>query len=122
MTEMENALAAYSDTYKEVHGFRPRGHTFTTLDQVYAAIDRLNEEADADAIRCAERMEKRIAHALELGARDRTTAIRWLIEGDDRHMAIGSGDPITWLWDHGMTVSSHPLYVEVVAAMEDRNS
>lgn len=45
-TDFEIALSVWSDTYKEARGFRPKYYPeFSSEDEVWAACDRLSEEA-----------------------------------------------------------------------------
>jgi hypothetical protein len=41
MTDLEQAVAEYSDFYKDTFGYRPRGITFQTLAEVNAAMNSL---------------------------------------------------------------------------------
>lgn len=82
-----------SDLYKDAHGFRPRegfwSHwNLSTMDekqQIWdglcrAVEDEIASERAAEA-RAVEAFERGIEAAILLGAADRETAIRWVIEG-----------------------------------------
>lgn len=83
----------FSDLYKDAYGFRPRGHEFyapETTDErrqeiwdfTVRALDAEMSREKAEQAAAAERFEARIAKTLELGAADRETAIRWLMDAD----------------------------------------
>ena len=83
---------SFSDFYKDVNGFRPRGHEFYYAEPARKQViwDMLiaeneaqmiaQEEADRNAVIA---YEKRIEDLMSCGAKDRKTAIRWLIESVD---------------------------------------
>lgn len=83
-----------SDLYKEGHGFRPKGQWWSdwkayTQEQKQAEWDRLLKVMEATQAEEAEReahhaksFEKRVAELLNIGAGNRATALRWLIQSD----------------------------------------
>ncbi len=84
-----------SDLYKDAYGFRPGEYFWETWedasddqkqviwDDLVEQLRRSNEMlADMEAIALA-KFEAQIAKTMELGARDRETAIRWIVEGLD---------------------------------------
>lgn len=90
--EMKQDLYSYiSDAHKDAHGFRLRlditDHTVIQLcmiadrveRDVVEAIDR--EKGEQELAR--ENLEKEIAVNIELGAGDRETAIRWIVDQYD---------------------------------------
>jgi hypothetical protein len=92
---LEEAHNAYSDFHKDAYGFRPRGDvSHWTLDDFAAEFDRLAEvcernnlfEAEAEKQAIAE-FEKTIQKTIATGAKDRATAIRWLV-GDESEGSI----------------------------------
>lgn len=84
----------YSDLYKDVYGFRPRGayEAWATMsdDEKQAEWDRLCErlcevmaaqkEEERHAI---VEFEKRVANVIAAGAGDRETALRWIMDASD---------------------------------------
>lgn len=84
----------FSDLYKDAYNIRPHGHEFydpkTTDERRQEIWDFMLGEVES-AISCqrrkeiaaAQRFEARIAEAIEVGAADRETAIRWLMDADD---------------------------------------
>lgn len=92
-TKLECLQSEFSDFYKEVHGFRPRWMTDEQWDSeewLEAAIEDLVEESKQEAEREAEwratnvvRFEQRVQEMIEYGAKDRATALRWIIDGEN---------------------------------------
>jgi len=93
MTERESMINIYSDFHKEAYGFRPRGVNYDemTLEDLQRDFDMFSalceqnerEEAAADNYAIAE-FEKRVASIIEMGAGDRKTALRWILDSFDR--------------------------------------
>lgn len=83
-----------SDLHKDVYGSRPgegfwhRWHTATNTekqaewDWLVAALDRVIQEQTAQTERNVVRFAKRIGEVIASGAKDRETAIRWIMEAD----------------------------------------
>ena len=46
--ELENLSSEYSDTYKDVHGIRPRQVRFGTVDEAEAALESLYADIESD--------------------------------------------------------------------------
>jgi len=78
----------FSDLYKEAFGFRPRGHEFYEVeparkqeiwDWLLRAHDREMEEYRRQQERAVKDFEFAVLKAREAGAKDRETAIRWLV-------------------------------------------
>lgn len=85
-------LSTLSDLHKEAFGFRPRGYDFDAMpnqelfnladEWSLAAQATWDREAAEQAARDAE-FETRIRSLVGMGASDRETAIRWILDGDD---------------------------------------
>ena len=102
LSKLEQAQAIYWDMYKDAYGFRPRGHDTDswTLEQFEAEfkllsvaiadaeIERKNREENAVVV-----FEQRIDSLINLGAKDRVTAIRWIHEAEDTN---GDDDYLAW--------------------------
>jgi hypothetical protein len=77
----------YSDLYKEVYGMRPRHHTGHVTKEEFDSLlnshARHMEEEKSREARAIEAFEKLITKTVELGAGDRETAIRWLMQEDE---------------------------------------
>ena len=80
------------DGYKDAHGIRPRWIAFDTMSiaELEAMADQVSSEV-AEAIECEKReqdtaaveFEARLVDLIKVGAGDRTTAIRWLMDAGD---------------------------------------
>lgn len=102
--ELRDELAAtYYDFYKEVHGIRPRWMNFDamTVEELEADLKRLQEDADIMYARQLEeegeavfKFEKHVQLIIESGAKDRETALRWIMDGSD---ANGDWDYLAYL-------------------------
>jgi hypothetical protein len=107
LSELEQAQSIYWDMYKDAHGVRPRGvdtsswtladfeAEFVVLGQDIEAGEKVRVQAEQYAIFS---FEKRISDLMLSGARDRTTAMRWIHEaegtmGDDEYLCYTLGLP-----------------------------
>jgi hypothetical protein len=90
-TELDEAASLFSDMYKDVTGIRPRMDTESwTLDDFNKKINQLGIELKAkmaedkvDQEKAIQEFEARIEETLEMGAKDRATAIRWICEAEN---------------------------------------
>ena len=89
MTKLEQYAESYSDFYKEAHGFRPRHvntDTWTEADyeREFEQLSQIcNENAEREAAQEAEavrRFEQHVTNTICMGARDRETALRWIMD------------------------------------------
>jgi len=92
LSPLEQAACEFSDFYKEANGFRPRhidtsSWSLADFDAEFEVLARICKEnaaqqdvAEASAI---VRFEARIVDLIACGAKDRTTAIRWIAEAED---------------------------------------
>lgn len=78
--ERHNDESYISDSYKEVHGFRPRWINFDIMsdEAVRALAERMDNEAREAQEREGRQHEEEIASMMEHGAPDRETALRWM--------------------------------------------
>jgi len=84
--------ATMSDLHKEAYGFRPRGYDFAAMsdDDLFALADKWSADADrayqeelaAEQARVDD-LNATIDEMIALGAGDRATAIRWLVDAED---------------------------------------
>ena len=107
LTQLEQAREIYWDMYKDAYGVRPRGidtstwtleqfeSEFVSLGQsiAEAEIERKNTEENATVV-----FEQRVQSLIQLGAKDRATALRWIHEaegtqGDDEYLCYTLGLP-----------------------------
>lgn len=92
MTEFTYDNDIFSDIFKDIHGFRPRTHEFW-----YASSARKQEIWDslliehdeyykAEVIReteAVEAFENRVVETIQMGASDRESAIRWILQAEE---------------------------------------
>jgi len=90
-SEKTECLMWISDLYKDVYGFRPRNYNFHewSFDQLTKFVNDLSDQAESDReyerkqAQLAEvEFNKRIQEVIDLGAGDRETALRWMLQGD----------------------------------------
>jgi hypothetical protein len=102
LSELEQAQATYWDMHKDAYGVRPRCINTTTwtledfeaefkvLNEVIEREDNARKEAEAQATVV---FEQRIQSLIELGAKDRATAMRWIHEAEDTN---GDNEYLAW--------------------------
>ena len=85
-------IQIYSDFYKDAYGFRPRGvnyHEFTLaeLEADFASFGEVCEENDRQEKLAndyaIQQFEKRVQSVIDMGAGDRKTALRWILDSYD---------------------------------------
>ena len=109
LSELEQAQGTYCDMHKDAYGFRPREDTSSwTVEDFDAEFVHLGKtisrEMAAEAVaeaKAVKRFEQRVTDTISLGARDRETALRWLMEaseadGDWEHFCFLNGLPFGW--------------------------
>jgi hypothetical protein len=106
-TPLEQAAMTYWDMYKDAYNFRPRSvdtsawtladfrKEFETLQFI---INRNEAQRIEDEAAAVTRFEARIASIIQLGAKDRAMALRWIHEaedtgGDDEYLCYTVGIP-----------------------------
>ena len=106
---LEEMQGAYSDLYKDVHGFRPRGfHGWNDYDALGAEIEWLYGQLEEvivrekeEQARAVERFEARVAETIAIGAGTREVAIRWIAQGaenpDPESLCYVLGIPLDYL-------------------------
>lgn len=83
-------ISYISDESKTAYGYRTRcdwdSMSLAELEAMADTIERAAEaairERQEDEARCAAKFEELIADTIEMGAGDRKTAIRWILEGE----------------------------------------
>jgi len=94
LSERDSLIQIYSDFHKDAYGFRPRYvnyHEFT-LEELKADFARFQEvcrenneyERLANERERAE-FEKRVQSVIDMGAGDRETALRWIMDSYENH-------------------------------------
>lgn len=89
--ERWSVLSTISDLHKEAFGFRPRGYDFDAMsnEELFALADEWSEaarlaveaERENEALRVNE-FEELVRNTIEMGAGDRETAIRWIVDAE----------------------------------------
>lgn len=92
-TPLEEAQQFYSDFYKDLHGFRPRPSSderWNSLEWLEAQIEELRAYAPIVAAQEAarekaaiEEFEALVATTIASGAKNRETALRWIMDGSE---------------------------------------
>jgi hypothetical protein len=92
LSPLEQAACTFSDFFKESYGFRPRhidtsGWSLEDFDREFEVLARVCKENEvmraAEEAAAVVRFEARIVDLIACGAKDRTTAIRWIAEAED---------------------------------------
>jgi hypothetical protein len=106
IAELKDDLYSYiSDASKDVNGVRTRfNYKEATVEYLMAEVEywngRVIESIEEDRLREAaaiERFEALIAKTIDMGAKDRETAIRWLTSIDDWYR-----DPDYFCYEYGL--------------------
>jgi len=111
---MENMIHIHdtdlSDLLKDANGFRPRGiyKEWWTKEELEAEYKHLGDVCDSNskAETIAESkalldFNKLITETIELGASDRETAIKWLVDGEN--LEWHTQDLQYFFWGHGLS-------------------
>ena len=111
--DRSDVLSWISDLYKDVYGVRPRGHNFneysneeleTYVDELSERLKEVEEEESKFEKECEVAFEKEIQITMDLGAKDKWTALRWIYEGDDEY---GNMDYDYFLWGRGISYTEY---------------
>lgn len=107
MTTVEQYACQYWDMHKDAYGFRPRGidtSTWTEADfeaefkVLGEAIDREEIARKASEAEAVTKFEQHVTNTICMGAGDRATALRWIMEassanGDWEYLCYDLGLP-----------------------------
>ena len=107
LSRKEQLAATHYDFYKDVHGIRPRWMNYDEMSEadLEAQLEQLGREAEVQAREEAEqqkiateKFEKHITNTICMGARDRETALRWIMDasnadGDWEYLCFLNGLP-----------------------------
>jgi len=110
MSELEQAQCTYWDMYKDAYGVRPRGvntssWTLADFEQEFASLGSViqREEADRKVAEdeAIEKFEQHVLNTICMGARDRETALRWIMDasnanGDWEYFCFIEGLPYSY--------------------------
>lgn len=92
MSRRDQLAATYYDFYKDVHGIRPRWMNLDAMteQELEAELDLLEKEAKvvfarekAEQEEAIARFEKHVTNTICMGARDRETALRWIMDASN---------------------------------------
>jgi hypothetical protein len=98
-TKLQELQGLFSDVHKDVHGFRPRSiweKNWNNEEWLAKQVDTLSD--DLSVLMDEEKIiqdgnvvsfENKVKELISIGASDRETAVRWLLEGDDCQGDIG---------------------------------
>lgn len=107
LSDLEKAQATFWDFYKDVNGFRPRhidtsSWTLADFDREFQLLgQQLEVNNQAEAVAEAEavaKFEQHVTNTICMGAGDRETALRWIMEassanGDWEYLCFDLGLP-----------------------------
>jgi hypothetical protein len=106
LSRKEQLECVFWDTYKDAHGFRPRhvgigdmseAELEAELEYLSKVIEQNAEfEREAEA-RAVVEFEKLVAETVAIGAADRETALRWIMDA-----SICNGDWEFLCYEHGL--------------------
>lgn len=107
MSDLEQAQCMFWDMYKDAYGVRPRGIDTTawTLEDFHREFDLLSKVIEREELQrraeqaaAVERFEQHVTNTICMGARDRDTALRWIMSasnanGDWEYLCYDLGLP-----------------------------
>ena len=107
MSDLEQAQSIFWDMYKDAHGVRPRGidtSTWTLEDfqaefaRLQVVIEREEDQRQVAESEAIEKFEQHVTNTIGMGARDRETALRWIMDastanGDWEYLCFDLGLP-----------------------------
>lgn len=126
---MENLIhfsdTMLSDMYKDANGFRPRHYkvlwTESELEEEYSYLQaRIEESMATDALRekyALESFNTLVEETIALGAADRETAIRWLMDAENVDTSYLQ-DVEHFFWGYGL---SYELYRSMALEFTRKN-
>lgn len=110
LTRQEELQSIYWDLYKEAYGIRPRGidtsgWTEEDFNEAFKILQHVCTmqaiERQADQLTAAIKFEERVTTLMEIGAKDRAMALRWIHEaegsnGDNEYLCYLVGLPYSY--------------------------
>ena len=107
LSELEQAHSIYWDMYKDAYGFRPRqidtsGWTLAEFQAEFAnlqvVIEREEDQRKVSEAEAIAKFEQHVTNTICMGARDRETALRWIMDasnanGDWEYLCYDLGLP-----------------------------
>lgn len=118
---LEDMQGAYSDLYKDLYGFRPRGSNIwdnyealgEEITYLHSELERVIEREKAEQVAAVAAFEQRVNDIIALGAESREDAIHWIAQ------AVGYSDPDFICHEFGLPygyLGKEHLYKEPVDA------
>ena len=92
LSDLEQAQQTYSDMYKDAYNFRPRGvdtssWTLEDFEKEFKHLGEVIERAEAERkvqeYYSAQDFEKRVEGLISTGAKNRETALQWIMAADN---------------------------------------
>ncbi len=107
MSELEQAQCMFWDMYKDAWGVRPRGIDTSTwtiedfdaeFESLQKTINANFEQEQAEQAEAIKRFEQHVTNTICMGAGDRETALRWIMDasnanGDWEYLCYDLGLP-----------------------------
>jgi len=113
-TELQDMC--FSDFFKDVNGFRPRGSTWDyylglEATQLEKALDRMDDqmeeqfkESEAQKVADIAAMKAEIDNAIKLGAKTEADALRWITQNEEFY----SGQCVeSFVWSRGLLFTAY---------------
>ena len=116
--DRSDVLSWISDLYKDVYGCRPRGYSFnewtdaeleTYTDELIEQLKKNEAEEEKFEKECEVAFEKEIQITIDLGAKDKWTALRWIYQAtaDDEDISVHQMDFDHFLWGRGIAYTEY---------------
>jgi len=128
-TRRGQLIQIYSDFHKDAYGFRPRGvnyHEFT-LEELEADFDRFEQvceenrkEQEQAYARAEAEFEARVQSIIDMGAGDRKTALRWIVDSYEEHDLWYGAEGIVWNLGVGGSEYGRRLEAELKQLVAER--
>jgi len=119
----QDMIQIYSDFHKDAYGFRPRGINYDemTLEDLQADFDRFSaicesndREEEARSDYAIAEFERRVQSVIDIGAGDRETALRWILDSyDGGDMMYGMEGFVSYVMCLGVNDYAKALAVEL---------
>lgn len=110
--ERDSLISYISDVSKDARGYRTRlNWDEYTMEELQVIADEFTEELrrelkreEEHAQNCVAEFERLVKECIDMGAGDRETAIRWIVEGDDE-INVSHDDPSYICYRFGLPYS-----------------
>ena len=107
--ERDSLISYISDVSKDARGYRTRlNWDEYTMEELQVIADEFTEELrrelkreEEHAQNCVAEFEAHIQEAINMGAGDRETALRWMLQASE--VGVAWGELEDWLWEQRLT-------------------